>query len=92
MQEKLAYEFKGHSLLEAARQADLARVKKNLTTDSVMFLHPHTNDTVLHCAVASPYPKRRQVKYRHFNLLTSSLQVDGIHVHKKRGFSQRGPG
>ncbi|XP_076814893.1 poly [ADP-ribose] polymerase tankyrase-2-like [Clavelina lepadiformis] len=61
LQEKLSYEFKGHSLLEAARQADLTRVKKNLTAESVLFLHPHTNESALHCAVASPYPKRRQV-------------------------------
>uniref|UniRef100_H2ZNF9 Poly [ADP-ribose] polymerase n=1 Tax=Ciona savignyi TaxID=51511 RepID=H2ZNF9_CIOSA len=61
LQEKLIYEFKGHSLLDASRQADLARVKKHLASDSVLFRHPHTHDAVLHCAVGSPYPKRRQV-------------------------------
>nr|XP_002121662.3 tankyrase-1 [Ciona intestinalis] len=61
LQEKLVYEFKGHSLLDAARQADLTRVKKHLTSDSILFCHPHTHDSPLHCAVGSPYPKRRQV-------------------------------
>ena len=40
-------EFKGHSLLEASRQADPARVKKFLSGDSVNFKHPHTGDTPL---------------------------------------------
>uniref|UniRef100_H2ZNG0 Poly [ADP-ribose] polymerase n=1 Tax=Ciona savignyi TaxID=51511 RepID=H2ZNG0_CIOSA len=44
LQEKLIYEFKGHSLLDASRQADLARVKKHLASDSVLFRHPHTHD------------------------------------------------
>ncbi|XP_077966089.1 poly [ADP-ribose] polymerase tankyrase-2-like [Styela clava] len=61
LREKLMYEFKGHSLLEAARQADAAHVKKFLSNETVGFIHPYTYDTPLHCAVASPYPKRRQI-------------------------------
>ena len=38
-------EFKGHSLLEGARQTDLGRVKKYL--DVVSFKHPYTGDTAL---------------------------------------------
>ncbi|KAL5021726.1 hypothetical protein ScPMuIL_000881 [Solemya velum] len=52
-------EYKGHSLLEGARQADLARVKKYIET--VNFKHPYTGDSALHCAASSPFPKRKQV-------------------------------
>ena len=40
-------EYKGHSLLEGARQADLARVKKYISLEIVNFKHPYTNDTAL---------------------------------------------
>jgi len=56
-----ADEFKGHCLLESCRQADVARLKKYLSSDSVTFKHPYTGDTALHCAAASPYAKRKQV-------------------------------
>ncbi|KAF8774082.1 Poly [ADP-ribose] polymerase tankyrase-1 like protein [Argiope bruennichi] len=59
--ERLNYEFKGHSLLEATRLADPARVKKALTLDVINFKHPFTHDTPLHCAAGSPYPKRKHV-------------------------------
>lgn len=59
LQERLQYEFKGHSLLEGARQTDLSRVRKYL--EVVAFKHPYTGDTALHCAAASPFPKRKQV-------------------------------
>ena len=45
----VAVEFKGHCLLEGARQADLARVKKYLTPEIVNFKHPYTGDTALVC-------------------------------------------
>ena len=38
-------EFKGHSILEGARQTDLGRVKKYL--EVVSFKHPYTGDTAL---------------------------------------------
>nr|CAD7577361.1 unnamed protein product [Timema californicum] len=47
LQERLAYEFKGHCLLEASRQADPTKVKKYLTPDVVNFKHPYTGDTPL---------------------------------------------
>ncbi|XP_048249327.1 poly [ADP-ribose] polymerase tankyrase-1-like isoform X1 [Haliotis rufescens] len=61
LQERLQFEYKGHSLLEGSRQSDLARVKKYLTMDVVNFKHPYTGDSALHCAAASPFPKRKQV-------------------------------
>ncbi|KAK9871342.1 hypothetical protein WA026_011608 [Henosepilachna vigintioctopunctata] len=61
LQERLAYEYKGHSLLESARQADVAKVKKYLSPELIAFKHPYTGDTPLHAVVSSLYPKRRQV-------------------------------
>ncbi|XP_034631682.1 poly [ADP-ribose] polymerase tankyrase-2 isoform X3 [Trachemys scripta elegans] len=61
LKERLAYEFKGHSLLQAARESDVARLKKYLSLETVNFKHPQTHETALHCAAASPYPKRKQV-------------------------------
>ncbi|CAH0559644.1 unnamed protein product [Brassicogethes aeneus] len=61
LQERLAYEYKGHLLLEAARQADTGKLKKYLTPEIINFKHPYTGDTALHIAVNSLYPKRKQV-------------------------------
>ncbi|RXN01133.1 Tankyrase-2 [Acipenser ruthenus] len=61
LRERLAYEFKGHTLLQASRETDVARIKKHITLDIVNFKHPQTHETALHCAATSPYPKRKQV-------------------------------
>ncbi|XP_065348135.1 poly [ADP-ribose] polymerase tankyrase [Cloeon dipterum] len=61
LQERLTYEYKGHCLLEACRQADPVKVKKFLSQEVVDFKHPFNGDTPLHCAAAAPYPKRRQI-------------------------------
>ncbi|KAF7647983.1 hypothetical protein LDENG_00163790 [Lucifuga dentata] len=61
LKERLAYEFRGHSLLQAAREADMTRVKKHLTLETINFKHPHTHETALHCVSASPNLKRKQV-------------------------------
>ncbi|XP_067408936.1 poly [ADP-ribose] polymerase tankyrase-2 isoform X2 [Emydura macquarii macquarii] len=61
LKERLAYEFKGHSLLQAARESDVARIKKHLSFETMNFKHPQTHETALHCAAASPYPKRKQI-------------------------------
>ncbi|XP_067101076.1 poly [ADP-ribose] polymerase tankyrase-2-like [Osmerus mordax] len=61
LKERLAYEFRGHALLQAAREADVARVKKHLTQETLSFKHPLTHETALHCASSSPSPKRKQV-------------------------------
>ncbi|KAI0235048.1 Poly [ADP-ribose] polymerase tankyrase-2 [Lamellibrachia satsuma] len=61
LRERLQYEYKGHCLLEGARQADASRVKKHLSVEVVNFKHPYTGDSALHCAATSPFPKRKQV-------------------------------
>uniref|UniRef100_A0A3Q4GSD2 Poly [ADP-ribose] polymerase n=1 Tax=Neolamprologus brichardi TaxID=32507 RepID=A0A3Q4GSD2_NEOBR len=68
-------EFKGHSLLQAAREADMAKAKKTLALEIINFKHPHTHETALHCAVASPHPKRKQV--------TELLLRKGANVNEK---------
>ena len=61
LRERLASEYKGHCLLEACRQADPQKVKKLATQEAVNFKHPYSHDTPLHCAVSSPFPKRKSV-------------------------------
>lgn len=46
--------------MEAARQADTAKLKKYIAADTINFKHPYTGDTALHLAVRSPHPKRKQ--------------------------------
>ncbi|XP_018580221.1 tankyrase [Anoplophora glabripennis] len=75
LQERLAYEYKGHLLLEAARQADTAKIKKYLTPEIINFKHPYTGDTALHAAVISLYPKRKQV--------IETLIRKGAHLNEK---------
>ncbi|XP_062925150.1 poly [ADP-ribose] polymerase tankyrase-1 isoform X1 [Mobula hypostoma] len=75
LKERLAYEFKGHSLLQAAKEADLAKVKKSLALEIINFKHPQTHETPLHCAVASQHPKRKQV--------TELLLRKGANVNEK---------
>uniref|UniRef100_A0A8C5ECG6 Poly [ADP-ribose] polymerase n=1 Tax=Gouania willdenowi TaxID=441366 RepID=A0A8C5ECG6_GOUWI len=75
LKERLTYEFKGHSLLQAAREADVAKAKKSLALEIINFKHPHTHETALHCAVASPHPKRKQV--------TELLLRKGANVNEK---------
>uniref|UniRef100_A0A7N9AUF9 Poly [ADP-ribose] polymerase n=1 Tax=Mastacembelus armatus TaxID=205130 RepID=A0A7N9AUF9_9TELE len=90
LKERLAYEFRGHSLLQAARDADLARVKKHLSLETIGFKHPHTQETVLHCASASPYPKRKQVcelllrKGANVNAKTKDL-LTPLHLASEKG-------
>ncbi|KAK1793872.1 hypothetical protein P4O66_010697 [Electrophorus voltai] len=61
LKERLAYEFRGHALLQAAREADPVRVKKHLSLETIHFQNPKTHETALHCVSACPYPKRKQV-------------------------------
>ncbi|XP_078496583.1 poly [ADP-ribose] polymerase tankyrase-2-like [Lissotriton helveticus] len=61
LKEQMPYEFKGHSLLHAARDGDIVRIKKILTLDIVNFKSPQTHETALHCAAASPCSKRKLV-------------------------------
>uniref|UniRef100_A0A8C2L1J7 Poly [ADP-ribose] polymerase n=1 Tax=Cyprinus carpio TaxID=7962 RepID=A0A8C2L1J7_CYPCA len=55
------YEFRGHALLQAAREADMARFKKHLSLETINFKHPLTQETALHCVSTSAYPKRKQI-------------------------------
>ncbi|XP_025835265.1 tankyrase [Agrilus planipennis] len=61
LQENIAYEYKGHCLLEAARQCDTTKLKKYMSSDVIGFKHPFNGDTVLHAVVNSVYTKRKQV-------------------------------
>jgi len=65
--DKIVYEFKGNTLLEAVKQADVGKCKKLLQSnaesfaDLISFVHPFTNDCLLHFAASSPFPKRKQM-------------------------------
>lgn len=48
-------------MLDACRQADIPRLKKYLTSETVNFVHPYTGDTPLHAVAMSVYQKRKQV-------------------------------
>ena len=61
LKDRLLAEFQGHTLLEACRQADVAKAKKALTPDTINFKHPYSYDTPLHCAAASSFAKRKGV-------------------------------
>lgn len=70
LKDRLLYEYRGHCLLEACRQADLSKAKKLLSSSSnsssavaelLAFKHPYTGDNAAHCAVCSPFPKRKSV-------------------------------
>ncbi len=43
----VADEFRGHSLLQAAREADMACFKKHLSLETINFKHPLTQETAL---------------------------------------------
>lgn len=43
----LLVEYRGHRLLEGARQGDVSLIKKHLSSDIVNFKHPFTSDSAL---------------------------------------------
>ena len=62
LQERLAYEYRGHSLLNACRTADVSRVKKHSDQLIQQFQHPFTLENALHVALSSwPQPQMRKV-------------------------------
>ena len=70
LKDRLLHEYRGHCLLEACRQADLSKAKKFLSSYSnspsavaelLAFKPPFSGDNAIHCAVASPFPKRKSV-------------------------------
>lgn len=60
LQDRMLYEYKGYAFLDAARQADITRLKKYNSPDVISFKHPFSGDTALHCAVMSSFPKWKQ--------------------------------
>lgn len=54
-------ESKGIQLLNACRECDITRVKKFLTSQTIIFAHPFTGDTALHVIAVSAFPKRKQI-------------------------------
>uniref|UniRef100_T1I1W7 Poly [ADP-ribose] polymerase n=1 Tax=Rhodnius prolixus TaxID=13249 RepID=T1I1W7_RHOPR len=75
LRDRLAYEYKGHYVLDSCRQADASRLKKFLSSEIVNFKHPYTGDTPLHYAASSPYPKRKAV--------VESMIRKGAHLNEK---------
>ncbi|XP_051272906.1 poly [ADP-ribose] polymerase tankyrase-2-like isoform X3 [Dicentrarchus labrax] len=47
LKERLAYEFRGHSLLQAAREAEVVWVKKHLSLETITFKHLQTQEAAL---------------------------------------------
>ena len=43
----MSVEYKGHRLLDSAKQADVGHVKKQVSSELVNFKHPFTGDTAL---------------------------------------------
>jgi len=43
----MTVEYKGHRLLDSAKQADVGHVKKQVSSELVNFKHPFTGDTAL---------------------------------------------
>lgn len=64
LQERLQQEFKGHSLLEGCRQADVARVKKYL--EVVNFKHPYSGDTALVGVTIAQFNRKLHIERWYF--------------------------
>uniref|UniRef100_I3RSE8 Poly [ADP-ribose] polymerase n=1 Tax=Drosophila buzzatii TaxID=7264 RepID=I3RSE8_DROBU len=61
LRDRIAFEYKGHCLLDACRKCDLSRVKKLVCAEIVNFVHPYTGDTPLHLAAVCQDAKRKQL-------------------------------
>ncbi|XP_046850055.1 poly [ADP-ribose] polymerase tankyrase-1-like isoform X2 [Xenia sp. Carnegie-2017] len=59
LQEKLQYEYRGHTLLVTCANCDVLKMKKILAADIANFQHPFSLDSSLHYAVAAPSAKRK---------------------------------
>ncbi|KAH8384004.1 hypothetical protein KR009_011649 [Drosophila setifemur] len=59
LRDRIAFEFKGHCLLDACRKCDVSRAKKLVCAENVNFVHPYTGDTPLHLTVVSLDEKRK---------------------------------
>lgn len=61
LQERLAYEYRGHTLLQACRMGDVSRVKKHSDQLLQQFQHPFTLENALHTALSCcPHPQLRK--------------------------------
>jgi len=47
----VSVEYKGHRLLDSAKQADVGHVKKQVSSELVNFKHPFSGDTALVCPI-----------------------------------------
>jgi len=45
----VSVEYKGHRLLDSAKQADVGHIKKQVSSELVNFKHPFTGDAALVC-------------------------------------------
>ncbi|XP_055921141.1 poly [ADP-ribose] polymerase tankyrase [Eupeodes corollae] len=61
LRDRITHEYKGHCVLDACKKADIPRLKKFLTSETVNFVHPYSGDTPLHASAVSVDPKRKQV-------------------------------
>ncbi|XP_055849106.1 poly [ADP-ribose] polymerase tankyrase [Episyrphus balteatus] len=61
LRDRITHEYKGHCVLDACKKADIPRLKKFLTSETVNFVHPYSGDTPLHASGVSVDPKRKQV-------------------------------
>ena len=59
--DQLARTYRGCKLLESCQQADITKMKKVLSSDTINFESLLNGETPLHAAVASPFAKRRVV-------------------------------
>jgi len=62
LQERLAFEFRGHNLIQSCRMGDVSRVKKHSDQLIQQFKHPFTLENALHIALNSwPQPQLRKI-------------------------------
>ncbi|CAF0874013.1 unnamed protein product, partial [Didymodactylos carnosus] len=63
LRDKILLEYNGYSMIDAAKNGDVNRLKKclSISPDMVNFKHVKTNDTALHIACTSTSTKRKQI-------------------------------
>ena len=61
LKEKLLYEYRGHTYLEAVRSADIGKIKRIISPELINFCHPLTLDSALHICAKSNSAKRERV-------------------------------
>ncbi|XP_047128184.1 poly [ADP-ribose] polymerase tankyrase-2 isoform X1 [Hydra vulgaris] len=61
LKDKLLYEYRGHTYLEAVKSSDLSKIKRIIAPDLVNFVHPLTLNSALHVCALSTSAKRDRV-------------------------------